>query len=131
MILAEDGKKMSKSLKNYPDPMEVVEKYGADALRFYLLSSPVVKADDLRFSEAGVEEVVKKVILPLWNTYSFFTTYANIDGWTPSGTSITLMRHGETDANLGNRISDALETSPLNETGKVQAQASGKRMREE
>ncbi len=131
MILAEDGKKMSKSLKNYPDPMEVVEKYGADALRFYLLLSPVVKADDLRFSEAGVEEIVKKVILPLWNTYSFFTTYANIDGWTPSGTRITMMRHGETDANLGKRISDARETSLLNETGKVQAQASGKRMKEE
>jgi len=52
MILAEDGKKMSKSLSNYPDPMELVERHGADALRFYMLSSPVVKADDLRFSEA-------------------------------------------------------------------------------
>ena len=122
MILAEDGKKMSKSLKNYPDPSDVIEKYGADALRFYLLSSPVVKADDLRFSEAGVEEIVKKVLLPLWNTYSFFTTYANIDGWTPSETRFTLMRHGETDANIGKRISDAGEMSPLNATGVTQAQ---------
>lgn len=131
MILAEDGKKMSKSLKNYPDPMEVIEKYGADALRFYLLSSPVVKADDLRFSEAGVEEIVKKVILPLWNTYSFFTTYANIDGWTPSNGKITVMRHGETDANLGKRISDALEASPMNATGIAQVHTTGARMKTE
>jgi hypothetical protein len=131
MILAEDGKKMSKSLKNYPDPMEVVEKYGADALRFYLLSSPVVKADDLRFSESGVEEVVKKVLLPLWNTYSFFTTYANIDGWTQSGTQITLMRHGQTDANLGKRVSDATEFSPLNPTGIAQAKHAGQQMKKE
>jgi len=131
IILAEDGRKMSKSLKNYPDPLELVEKHGADALRFYLLSSPVVKADDLRFSEAGVEEVVKKVLLPLWNTYSFFTTYANIDGWTPSGTRITMMRHGETDANAGKRISDAGEVSPLNETGRKQAQKAGAQMKKE
>lgn len=131
IILAEDGRKMSKSLKNYPDPLELVEKHGADALRFYLLSSPVVKADDLRFSEAGVEEVVKKVILPLWNTYSFFTTYANIDGWTPSGTKITMMRHGETDANLGKRISDALEASPMNATGIAQVHTTGARMKTE
>lgn len=131
IILAEDGRKMSKSLQNYPDPLELVERHGADALRFYLLSSPVVKADDLRFSEAGVEEVVKKVLLPLWNTYSFFTTYANIDGWTPSGTRITMMRHGETDANLNKCISDAGETSPLNETGKQQAHKAGAQMKQE
>lgn len=131
LILAEDGKKMSKSLKNYPDPMELIDKHGADALRFYMLSSPVVKADDLRFSEAGVEEVVKKVLLPLWNTYSFFTTYANIDSWTPSGAQITLIRHGQTDANLGKRISDAGETSPLNETGRKQVQDAGKKMKQE
>jgi isoleucyl-tRNA synthetase len=81
IVLAEDGKKMSKRLKNYPDPMKVFEEYGADALRFYLLQSPVVRADDLRFSERGVKEIVKLIILPLWNTYSFFVTYANIDNW--------------------------------------------------
>jgi isoleucyl-tRNA synthetase len=48
-------------------------------MRFYLMNSPVVEAGDFRFAENGVEEVVKKVILPLWNTYYFFTTYANID----------------------------------------------------
>ena len=62
IVLAEDGKKMSKKLQNYPDPMTVVEKYGADALRFYLLSSPVVQAENLEFSEKGVDEVAKKNI---------------------------------------------------------------------
>lgn len=83
VILAEDGKKMSKRLKNYPDPMELMDRHGADAMRFYLMNSSVVQAEDLRFSERGVEEVVKKVLLPLWNTFSFFVTYANVDGWSP------------------------------------------------
>ncbi len=83
LVLAEDGKKMSKRLKNYPEPSIIFEKHGADALRFYLMNSPVVKAEPLRFSEKGVEEIVKKVLLPLWNSYSFFVTYANIDKWEP------------------------------------------------
>lgn len=81
IVLAEDGKKMSKRLQNYPDPSYIMDKYGADAMRFYMLNSSVVEAQDLRFTEAWVEEVVKKVILPLWNTYYFFTTYANIDNF--------------------------------------------------
>ncbi len=84
-ILAENGQKMSKRLQNYPDPMYIVDKYGADAMRFYLMSGPAVKAEDFRFAEKGVEEVVKKVILTLWNSYSFFTTYAAIDGFKPTG----------------------------------------------
>ncbi|MBI5155949.1 class I tRNA ligase family protein [Candidatus Peregrinibacteria bacterium] len=83
IVLAEDGKKMSKRLKNYPDPMEVVEKYGADALRFSLMSSPAVRAEDLRFSEKYVEEIVRSVVLPLWNSYSFFITYANAATFEP------------------------------------------------
>ncbi|MBI2453222.1 isoleucine--tRNA ligase [Candidatus Peregrinibacteria bacterium] len=83
IVLAQDGSKMSKSKKNYPDPQHMFDKYGADAVRFYLMNSPVVRALDLRFSEKGVEEVVKSVILPIWNAYSFFVTYANIDQWTP------------------------------------------------
>ncbi|MEI6420049.1 MAG: class I tRNA ligase family protein [bacterium] len=77
IVLAEDGQKMSKSLKNYPDPMIVVDKYGADALRYYMMSSPVVKAEDLRFSEKGVDEVMKKLIMRLNNVYTFFETYKN------------------------------------------------------
>ncbi len=84
LVLAEDGKKMSKRLKNYPEPGLIFDKYGADALRFYMMNSPVVKAETLRFSEREVEEVVKSVLLPIWNSYSFFVTYANIDKWQPS-----------------------------------------------
>ncbi len=87
IVLAEDGRKMSKSLRNYTDPMLVVEKYGADALRFALLNSSLVKADDLKFSEDLVKDVIKDLLLPLWNAYSFFVTYANIDGYTPSETT--------------------------------------------
>lgn len=72
IVLAEDGKKMSKRLKNYPDPTTVIDKYGADALRLYMINSPVVRAEPLRFKEAGVKEIVAKVLLPLWNSYKFF-----------------------------------------------------------
>jgi isoleucyl-tRNA synthetase len=82
MILAEDGRKMSKSLKNYPDPGHVLDAFGADALRAYLINSPVVRGEPLRFSEPGVREVVRTVLLPLWNAYSFFTTYAEADSIT-------------------------------------------------
>ncbi len=71
IVLAEDGKKMSKKLKNYPDPREILDTYGADALRFYLLSSPVVMAENLNFSAEGVQEALRKVILVLWNTLRF------------------------------------------------------------
>jgi isoleucyl-tRNA synthetase len=81
IILAEDGKKMSKSLKNYPDPLEIMEEFGADALRFYLMNSPLINADDLRFSKNGVEEVLRNVLIPLWNSYSFLVTYAQADNW--------------------------------------------------
>lgn len=84
LILAEDGRKMSKSLANYPDPMKVMEEYGADALRLYMVTSPVVRGEPLRFSEAGVKDIVRSVLLPYWNAYSFFTTYAEVDGYQPS-----------------------------------------------
>ncbi len=83
LVLAEDGSKMSKSKRNYPDPSEVLETHGADALRAYLISSPVVRGEPLRFSETGVREVVRTVLLPLRNAWSFFVQYANIDGWRP------------------------------------------------
>lgn len=85
LILAEDGKKMSKSLKNYPDPAEVLNRSGADALRLYMIDSPVVKAQELRFSETGVKDVVRKILLRWWNSYSFFINYANIDQFKPRG----------------------------------------------
>ena len=84
MVLAEDGSKMSKSKKNYPDPKHVLDSYGADALRAYLINSPIVRADPLRFSEEGVKEIVRTVLLPLRNAWSFFTLYARADQWHPA-----------------------------------------------
>src|SRR3989344_577039 len=75
IVLAEDGKKMSKKLQNYPDPMEVVDRYGADALRLYLLNSPVMQAENLSFSEKGVDEIVKKNIGRLNNVLAFYKLY--------------------------------------------------------
>jgi isoleucyl-tRNA synthetase len=82
LILAEDGRKMSKSLRNYPDPEQVFAEFGADALRAYLLNSPVLRAEPIRFSNEGIRHVVRTVLLPLWNTHSFFTTYAVADDLT-------------------------------------------------
>jgi isoleucyl-tRNA synthetase len=100
LVLAEDGKKMSKRLKNYPDPREVVDEYGADALRAYLINSAAVKAEPVRFSERGVRDTVRMVILPLWNAYNFLATYARADGWAP------------TEADLPEAASDA-PSNPL------------------
>jgi len=77
LILASDGKKMSKSLKNYPEIMPTVDRYSADALRYYLMSSPAVKAEELLFSEKGIDEVVKKLLMRLNNIYSFYALYAD------------------------------------------------------
>ncbi len=87
LVLAEDGSKMSKSKKNYPPPQNVLNLHGADALRAYLINSPIVRAEPLRFSEDGVKEVARTVLIPLRNAWSFFTMYANIDGWAPQALS--------------------------------------------
>mmetsp|Transcript_9074 Transcript_9074/g.20499 ORF Transcript_9074/g.20499 Transcript_9074/m.20499 type:complete len:1170 (-) Transcript_9074:247-3756(-) len=79
LVLASDGKKMSKRLKNYPDPNVVINKYGADALRMYLINSPVVRAESLKFQESGVLGVVKEVFLPLYNAFRFFVQ--NLERW--------------------------------------------------
>ena len=84
IILAEDGAKMSKRLKNYPEPGHVIDLYGADAIRLFLLSSPAVTADDLKFSERGVELALRQVLIPLWNAHVFLSTYAEIYQWTPT-----------------------------------------------
>ena len=77
LVMAEDGKKMSKRLQNYPDPMEVVNRYGADALRLYLMSSPVVNAENLRFKESGVKEVSNKFVGTLNNVLSFYQLFVH------------------------------------------------------
>ena len=79
LILGEDGQKMSKKLKNYADPMELAAKYGADAVRFYMVNSPVVRGEELMFSVAGVDEIFKKITLRLDNVRSFYEMYAEKD----------------------------------------------------
>ncbi len=75
LVLAENGKKMSKRLKNYTDPNEIINKYGADALRMYLIDSPVTKAESLRFNNIGVSNIVKTILIPLYNSYNFFNEH--------------------------------------------------------
>lgn len=77
IILAEDGKKMSKRLQNYPDPQEILDKYGADVLRMYLMTSPVMGAENLNFSEKELMECQRGIFRMLWNSYQFFEMYAN------------------------------------------------------
>jgi len=92
LVLAEDGKKMSKRLKNYPDPSEIIDEYGADALRAYLIDSAAVRAEPMRFAKRGVRETVRKIVLPLWNAYNFLATYAQADGWSPAAESLAAPR---------------------------------------
>ena len=72
MVRHSDGKKMSKSLKNFPDPNLIIDAYGADALRLFLINSPVVRGESLRFREDGVKEVISRVLLPFLNSFRFF-----------------------------------------------------------
>lgn len=84
IVMAEDGKKMSKSLKNYTRPDDLMEEYGADALRLYLINSGLVRAEEQRFADSGVKDMVRRALLPWLNAFRFFNTYAEIDNWQPS-----------------------------------------------
>jgi isoleucyl-tRNA synthetase len=92
VVLGDDGQKMSKSLRNYPDPMLVFDTYGADAMRWYLLSSPILRGGDFSVTEAGIRETVRQVLLPLWNTWYFLSLYANAEGksgtWSTSSANV-------------------------------------------
>ena len=81
IILGNDGQKMSKSLRNYPDVNEVMDRDGADAMRWFLMSSPILRGGNLSVTEQGIREGVRQVLLPKWNTYYFFTLYANASGY--------------------------------------------------
>lgn len=81
MVMAEDGKKMSKRLRNYTAPDELMEKFGADALRLFLINSGLVRAEELRFSDEGVKDMVRRALLPWYNSFKFFETYAEVDKW--------------------------------------------------
>ena len=83
IVMAEDGKKMSKSLRNYSPPEELMETFGADALRLYLINSGLVKGEEQRFSDEGVKDMVRRALLPWLNAFKFLYTYAEIDHWRP------------------------------------------------
>jgi isoleucyl-tRNA synthetase len=81
VILSESGQKLSKRLRNYTDPLEIMDSLGSDALRWYLASSPVLRGLDLRLDEKAIADVLRGVVLPFWNAFSFFCLYANTDGY--------------------------------------------------
>lgn len=81
LVLAKDGKKMSKRLKNYTPPMDLINTFGADALRVYLVSSNLVRAEEQKFDDDGVREVARRMLLPLFNTFKFYETYRELDNW--------------------------------------------------
>jgi isoleucyl-tRNA synthetase len=81
IVLGSDGQKMSKSLRNYPDVREVFDRDGADAMRWFLMSSPILRGGNLIVTEQGIREGVRQVLIPLWNSWYFFSLYANAAGY--------------------------------------------------
>ena len=82
IVLGNDGRKMSKSLRNYPDVNEVFNTYGSDAMRWFLMASPILRGGNLVVTEQGIREGVRQALLPLWNSYYFFALYANAEDYT-------------------------------------------------
>ncbi|HVT69146.1 MAG TPA: isoleucine--tRNA ligase [Trebonia sp.] len=82
IVLGNDGRKMSKSLRNYPDVNEVFDSYGSDAMRWFLMASPILRGGNLIVTEQGIRDGVRQALLPLWNSYYFFTLYANAENYT-------------------------------------------------
>lgn len=114
MVLAADGKKMSKSLKNFTPPDELIEKFGADALRLYLINSGLVKAEEQRFTDDGVKDMVRRVLLPWYNSFKFFNTYAALDNW-------TMDKHNASSDNITDRwILSKLQTLTKNVTREME-----------
>ncbi len=116
LILAADGKKMSKRLKNYPDPNDVIHNFGADALRAYLINSAVVRAEPMRFgkdandtSGEAVKDTVRLVVLPLFNAYNFLATYAIADGFSPTQADLEVKPSGDLDRWILSRVQHFLK----------------------
>ncbi|MGG5171447.1 isoleucine--tRNA ligase [Pseudarthrobacter sp. J1738] len=115
IVLGSDGQKMSKSLRNYPDVSEVLDRDGSDAMRWFLMSSPILRGGNLVVTEQGIRDGVRQVILPLWNVYSFFTLYTNAANG-GAGYEATLRYDGYQDtmdqyllANTGDLVRDVTE----------------------
>jgi isoleucyl-tRNA synthetase len=81
VLLAADGNKLSKRLRNYTEPTDIFDNQGSDALRWYLMATNIVRGGDTRISDNGIDEVARQVLIPIWNSYAFFTLYANADGY--------------------------------------------------
>jgi isoleucyl-tRNA synthetase len=84
IVLGNDGRKMSKSLRNYPDVNEVFDSYGSDAMRWFLMASPILRGGNLVVTSQGIREGVRQALLPLWNSYYFFALYANAEDYQAS-----------------------------------------------
>ncbi|MDQ6882918.1 MAG: isoleucine--tRNA ligase [Candidatus Dormibacteraeota bacterium] len=108
-VLDKQGRKMSKSLKNSVDPMEVMNKFGADATRWYFFSAVAI-GNDYRFDLSAVQDVVRRFLLILWNTYGFFANYARLDGFRPDGPDVPVTDRASLDrwllAELGSTIAE-------------------------
>jgi len=116
VILGSDGRKMSKNLKNYPDPKEMLEKYGGDALRLYLMGSPVMNGEDVLISEDQYKLQVRGMMLILWNVYNFFLTYAEVDGWNAACYSGD--RLAGTDSRIPSTSSEQIDSGQARMTSK-------------
>jgi isoleucyl-tRNA synthetase len=99
-----DGRKMSKSFNNYPDPKATIERYGGDALRLYFIGSPLMTGGDMNFDEKDLKLQVQETLLPLWNIYTFLTTYANMHSWVPSVEHAYNKRVNENDSHPWDHI---------------------------
>jgi isoleucyl-tRNA synthetase len=112
IVLGDDGRKMSKSLQNYPDVYQMFDSYGADAVRWMLMSSPLLRGGDVPVSETAIRDAVRQALLPLWNVYYFFTLYANAEGYQAVGRASSahvldryiLAKTGELAADAGERL---------------------------
>lgn len=111
VILAGDGRKMSKRLKNYPDPMQLVDAHGSDALRIALMQSVAVRGADTRFSGDAVRESVRRLCIPLWNCIHYFTAYAEIDEFEPKGRMLALTRLDRYLLSETHRLCEAIEAN--------------------
>jgi isoleucyl-tRNA synthetase len=88
-MFGDDGRKMSKSYQNYPDPKDVLEEKGAEAVRLYLMSTPIMAGGDTAWSSEILNDAIKDVLIPIWNTYRYLSLYANIHNWSPATTEFT------------------------------------------
>lgn len=116
VILGTDGRKMSKNFGNYPDPKEMLQKYGGDALRLYFMASPVMRGEDIVISEEEYRNQIRATLLPIINIYSFFSMYANTTNWNPSGKPLDTQNLHVLDSWILSRLgtSEKIMTDSLN-----------------